>query len=80
MNKVILMGRLTRDPEVRYAQGDNAMAIARIMAGMPITGLLISSTVAASKEAMVCPEGKEKSCCLSISRSMTTLKCSSWKS
>ena len=29
MNKVILMGRLTRDPEVRYAQGDNAMAIAR---------------------------------------------------
>ena len=27
MNKVILMGRLTRDPEVRYAQGDNAMAI-----------------------------------------------------
>lgn len=30
MNKVILMGRLTRDPEVRYvAQGDNNMAIAR---------------------------------------------------
>ena len=29
MNKVILMGRLTRDPEVRYAQGENAMAIAR---------------------------------------------------
>ena len=30
MNKVILMGRLTRDPEVRYsAQGDNQMAIAR---------------------------------------------------
>ena len=29
MNKVILMGRLTRDPEVRYTQGDNAMAIAR---------------------------------------------------
>ena len=23
------MGRLTRDPEVRYSQGDNAMAIAR---------------------------------------------------
>lgn len=23
MNKVILMGRLTRDPEVRYTQGDN---------------------------------------------------------
>jgi len=29
MNKVILMGRLTRDPEVRYTQGDNSMAIAR---------------------------------------------------
>lgn len=30
MNKVILMGRLTRDPEVRYAQnGDKQMAIAR---------------------------------------------------
>ena len=29
MNTVILMGRLTRDPEVRYSQGENAMAIAR---------------------------------------------------
>lgn len=29
MNKAILMGRLTRDPEVRYTQGDNQMAIAR---------------------------------------------------
>lgn len=29
MNKVILMGRLTRDPEIRYAQGENNMAIAR---------------------------------------------------
>ena len=29
MNKVILMGRLTRDPEVRYSSGDNSMAIAR---------------------------------------------------
>lgn len=29
MNKVILMGRLTRDPEVRYSQGENATAIAR---------------------------------------------------
>ena len=30
MNKVILMGRLTRDPEVRYSQsGDRQMAIAR---------------------------------------------------
>ena len=29
MNKVILMGRLTRDPDVRYTQGENSMAIAR---------------------------------------------------
>ena len=29
MNKVILMGRLTRDPDIRYSQGENAMAIAR---------------------------------------------------
>lgn len=29
MNKVILMGRLTRDPDVRYSQTDSNMAIAR---------------------------------------------------
>lgn len=29
MNKVILIGRLTRDPEIRYSQGENALAIAR---------------------------------------------------
>ncbi len=29
MNKVVLMGRLTRDPEVRYSSGENALAIAR---------------------------------------------------
>ena len=29
MNKVILMGRLTRDHDVRYSQGDSPMAIAR---------------------------------------------------
>lgn len=29
MNKVILMGRLTKDPEVRYSQGQNSMAVAR---------------------------------------------------
>ena len=27
MNKVILMGRLTRDPEVRYSQDENATAV-----------------------------------------------------
>ena len=29
MNRVILMGRLTQDPEVRYSQGEESMAIAR---------------------------------------------------
>ena len=29
MNKVILMGRLTRDPEVRYSQAESSLAIAR---------------------------------------------------
>lgn len=29
MNKVILMGRLTRDPEIRYTAGDNPTAVAR---------------------------------------------------
>ena len=29
MNKVILIGRLTRDPEVRYGQGGNQTAVAR---------------------------------------------------
>ena len=29
MNIVTLIGRLTRDPEIRYSQGENSMAIAR---------------------------------------------------
>ena len=29
MNKVILMGRLTRDPEIRYSQGAEPLCIAR---------------------------------------------------
>ena len=29
MNKVILMGRLTRDPETRYSQGEQSTAVAR---------------------------------------------------
>ena len=29
MNSVVLMGRLTRDPEVRYSQGEKPVAYAR---------------------------------------------------
>ena len=29
MNKVILLGRLVRDPEIRYSQGENNLCIAR---------------------------------------------------
>ena len=29
MNKVILIGRLTRDPDIRYSQGEKATAVAR---------------------------------------------------
>lgn len=29
MNKIILMGRLTKDPDVRYSQGEKPIAIAR---------------------------------------------------
>ncbi len=29
MNKVVLMGRLTKDPSVRYSQGENPLAVAR---------------------------------------------------
>lgn len=29
MNRVVLMGRLTRDPEIRYSQGEQSTAIAR---------------------------------------------------
>lgn len=29
MNKVVLIGRLTRDPDIRYSQGENATAVAK---------------------------------------------------
>lgn len=35
MNKVILMGRLTREPEVRYTQGSNPTAVAKYSLAVP---------------------------------------------
>ena len=35
MNKVVLMGRLTRDPEVRYSQGERSTAVARYSLAVP---------------------------------------------
>ena len=29
MNKVVLIGRLTKDPDIRYSQGENSMCVAR---------------------------------------------------
>ena len=35
MNKVNLIGRLTRDPDVRYTQGDSPMTIAKFSLAVP---------------------------------------------
>ena len=35
MNKTILIGRLTRDPEVRYTQGSNPTAVAKYSLAVP---------------------------------------------
>lgn len=35
MNKSILMGRLTKDPEIRYSQGEKSIAIARYTLAVP---------------------------------------------
>ncbi len=41
MNRVILMGRLTRDPEIRYSQGERSMTIAKYtLAGVLVSGRL----------------------------------------
>lgn len=38
MNKVILIGRLTRDPDVRYTQGEKPMCVARYTLAVDRTG------------------------------------------
>lgn len=35
MNKVILMGRLTRDPDIRYSQGEQSTAVAKYSLAVP---------------------------------------------
>ena len=37
MNKIIIMGRLTRDPEIRYSQGESQFAIARFSVDPTLT-------------------------------------------
>ena len=50
MNKVILMGRLTRDPEVRYSQGERSMAIARYTLAVDRRGRRESSSYREGKQ------------------------------
>ena len=38
MNKAILVGRLTRDPEVRYSQSENPTAVARYTVAVDRSG------------------------------------------
>ena len=35
MNRVILMGRLVRDPEIRYSQGEKSTAVAKYSLAVP---------------------------------------------
>lgn len=39
MNKVILVGRLTRDPDVRYSAGENATVVTRYTLAVEIADL-----------------------------------------
>ena len=39
MNKAVLMGRLTRDADLRYTQGENAMAVARFTLAVDRRGM-----------------------------------------
>ena len=41
LNKVILMGRLVRDPEVRYTQAENPMAVSRYTLAIDRRGIKI---------------------------------------
>ena len=54
MNKVILMGRLTRDPEVRYSAGENALAIARYTLAVDRRGARKSQDGEASADFISC--------------------------
>ena len=45
MNKVILMGRLTRDPEVRYSQGENSDVTTTESRQLTLSDALLSEEV-----------------------------------
>ena len=44
MNKVILIGRLTRDPDVRYSQGEEPLAIARYILAVDRRGRKVANS------------------------------------
>ena len=58
MNKVILMGRLTRDPEVRYTQTNNTLvasfSLERITVYVHSAGFFSSGVALKSKTGIVC--------------------------
>lgn len=53
MNKVILMGRLTRDPEVRYAQNENGTAVARYSLAVDDASSVKESRMPTSSDALL---------------------------
>ena len=70
MNRVILMGRLTRDPEVRYSQGERSMAIARY-------------TLAVDRRGRRGQEGSDQTadfinCVVSLQKSISVRACVCW--
>ena len=71
MNKVILMGRLTRDPDIRYSTGESATAVARYTLAVDrrfrerVTRQLILSAVLLLAET----QNLQKSICIRVQKS-----------
>lgn len=52
MNKVILMGRLVRDPEVRYTQAENPMAVSRYTLAIDRRGIKKKKEIRSRKQTL----------------------------